>query len=82
MFRHPRNVDRLLPRYRDAVADFIKRAPLEESTVIFDGPDPGCSSHVLIMSLLGTEKLLNLEAVHFFSNSGYAGLLMDAKRKG
>ena len=82
MFRHPKNVDNLLPIYREAVSKFLNRAPLEESIVIFDGPGPGCSTHVLIMSLLGIDRLLQLKAVHFFSNSGYAGLLMDAKQKG
>jgi hypothetical protein len=80
MRRSASNVDKLIPRYRAALSDFIGRAPLEESSVIIDGPGLGCASHGLLLALLGFERLSRLYAVHFFSSSGYAGFFFNAKQ--
>ncbi len=80
MRRSAGNVDKLIPSYRVALSDFIGRAPLEESSVIVDGPGLGCASHGLLLALLGFERLSRLHAVHFFSSSGYAGFFFNAKQ--
>jgi len=80
MRRSASNVDKLIPSYRVALSDFIERAPLEESSVIVDGPGLGCASHALLLALLGFERLSRLRAVHFFSSSGYAGFFFNAKQ--
>ena len=80
MRRSAANVDKLIPNYRSAVSDFIGHAPLEESSVIVDGPGLGCTSHGLLLALLGFERLSGLQAVHFFSSSGYAGFFFNAKQ--
>jgi hypothetical protein len=80
MRRTAKNVDGLIPGYRVAFSNFLVRAPLEDSSVIVDGPGLGCASHGLILALLGFERLSKLSAVHFFSSSGYAGFFFNAKQ--
>ncbi len=81
MYRQPINVDKLLPAFHVALSNFLGRAPLEESTIILDGPGIGCSSHIVLLALIGMEKLIRLRAVNFFSSSGYAGFFLDAKQR-
>jgi len=81
MGRSASNVDSLLPSYRIALSDFLACAPLEESSIILDGPGIGCGSHGVLLALLGIERLTRLRAIHFFSSSGYAGFFFDASHK-
>jgi hypothetical protein len=81
MYRQARNVDKLLPAFRVALSNFLGRAPLEESTIIFDGPGLGCTSHIVLLALIGMDRLIRLRAVNFFSSSGYAGFVLDAKQR-
>lgn len=70
------DVDReFLEAMREKVVLFLQRAPLEESIVIFDGPGLGCSSSMVVLALLGWERIRRLKAIHAISASGY-GLLM------
>jgi hypothetical protein len=81
MGRSAGNVDCLVPSYRVALSDFLACAPLEESSIILDGPGIGCTSHSVLLALLGIERLTKLRAIHFFSSSGYAGFFLDASQK-
>ena len=74
MYRQASNVDKLLPVFRMALSNFLEGVPLEESTIILDGPGIGCSSHCVLLALLGMERLILLRAIHFFSSSVVTGL--------
>ena len=81
MYRRSANVERLIPGYREAVSDFLERAPLEESSIIIHGPGIGCSSYGILLALIGLKQLTKLKALHFFSSSGYAGFFIDASHR-
>lgn len=81
MYRQAGNADKLLPVFRMALSNFLERAPLEESTIILDGPGIGCSSHCVLLALLGMERLVRFRAINFFSSSGYSGFFLDAKQR-
>ena len=81
MYRQTSNVDKLLPAFRVALSNFLGRAPLEESSFILDGPGIGCTSNIVLLALIGMERLIRLRSVNFFSSSGYSGFFLDAKQR-
>lgn len=82
LYRNGQETEALLPRFSEAVRRFLSRAPLEESTVIIDGPGIGCATPMILLALIGMERLRKLKAVHFFSSASYGGLLLHAKETG
>jgi hypothetical protein len=69
-------------RIREYVEKFLKAAPLEESTLLFDGPGIGCTSHALVIGYLGKKRLTQLKAVHSFSSASYGTLFALAELYG
>ena len=72
----------LIDRFREVAGRFIERAPLSESSLIFDGPGLGCPTQILLLSLLGYQRFRELGAIHSFSASSYATLFFLAMHQG
>jgi hypothetical protein len=71
--------DKTQTRIQKAVEHFLNGSPVEESSVILDGPGIGCTSHLLALGYLGMERFLKLKKVHSFSSSSYGTLFFLAK---
>jgi hypothetical protein len=82
LLREHRVPDAEVQRAREAVELFLVKAPIEESALMIDGPGIGCAGHLIILGLLGMERLKKMAAVHSFSSSGYGPMLLAAKEQG
>lgn len=51
------------------IRSFVARARLEESILVLDGPGLGCAGQLLVLRMLGVERLRRLKAIHSFSAS-------------
>jgi hypothetical protein len=64
------------------VRKFVERAPLEESILVLDGPGLGCAGQLLVLRLLGVERLRRLKAIHAFSASSLILLCVYGRDEG
>lgn len=82
-FRRSRPVDpRLVERFRETLHTFLKRTSLSESVLIFDGVGVGCPTPLLLLSLIGYDRMKEIGEIHVFSASTYSTLYFLAHHQG
>lgn len=67
---------------RQRLVQWMSTRPVEDTTLLLDGPGYGCPQGLVALAMLGTERMLAMREVHAFSASTYQVLFQLARSRG